>query len=53
MLERLYSGNINSTTVETFGRMSRIEIVDTVMFALQHPHLSQLPLPQSVRRRLI
>lgn len=39
ILNRLYNAGINQTAVETFGRLSRVELVDEVIFAIKHPAL--------------
>jgi hypothetical protein len=53
ILDRLYNGNENRAAVESFGRPSQVEIINMAKFTMEHPHLSQLPLPQVVRRRLM
>lgn len=39
ILNRLYNAEINSTAVETFGELSKIQIIDEVVFTMEHPTL--------------
>ncbi len=39
ILNRLYNAGINQTAAETFGRLSRVQLVDEVIFAIKHPVL--------------
>ncbi len=42
VLNRLYNAGINHTAVETFGRLSRVQLVDEVIFAIKHPTLKSV-----------
>jgi len=39
ILNRLYNAGINFAAVETFGRLSRVQLVDEVILAIKHPTL--------------
>ncbi len=42
ILNRLYSARINPTAVETFGALSRIQLIDEVLLAVKHPILKSV-----------
>jgi hypothetical protein len=42
ILNRLYNAGINPVAVETFGRLSRIQIIDEVILAIKHPILKNV-----------
>ena len=39
ILNRLYNASINPTAVETFGALSRLQLIDEVILAVKHPAL--------------